>query len=762
MSNNQLTGNIPPELGNLTDMQELSLYSNQLTGPIPPELGNLEKLVVLDLYSNNFTDSIPKELGNLTNLELLDIGRNNLTGHIPPTLGDLNNLEFLDLYYNQLTGSIPSKLGNLIKMETLYLGFNQLTGTIPAELGNLTNLEMLYLSYNQLTGTIPVEFGNLTSLKWCYFNNNQLEGAIPSEIGSIYSMQQLDIYNNNLDGLPDFSNLSEMTIFRIQNNYFSFGDLENTNINMEASQYYLYAPQKTNLPLAKDTTANTVKLSVLAESSTNNYQWIKDENLLSTQTDSTISYEVTDTGTYYCKITNDNFPDLTLQSIAIGKNMKNGVVRDDYDALVSIYTHTNGENWNNKDNWLTPEHVSNWHGVTVKGSRVVRLILSTNNLSGTIPTELAQLDSLNTLSIWDNKGITGSIPSELSKLKKLEYLRISNEKLTGTVPCELASLPRLKYLYLFENKLTGCIPSEFGDMTNMTTLYICYNQFEDLPDLSGLTNLRTCIIHDNKFNFMDLEEAKIDWSSLNNWAYWPQAKLPMPDTSLVKDQLTLEVIDHANDNNFFWYKDGSLIDSSSTPQITITVGPEGYYHCKITNDNYPHLTLETDSIKIIVAFNSVNFNVSDGSEPLPDAIISINQNDLTTDNEGMASIDLVNGTYNYNISLEGYQDTSGTFTLSNSDTTINIDLSVIASFTNNPVESNVRIYPNPTGDYIFVESDVEIQRIKVVNLKGQTIFSTKPEAKKWSLNTYQIKCNIGFIHILLKNGDYVTKKIIKP
>ena len=66
---NQLSGAIPPELGNLANLQNLDLGSNQLSGAIPPELGNLANLQSLNLNDNQLSGAIPPELGNLTNLE---------------------------------------------------------------------------------------------------------------------------------------------------------------------------------------------------------------------------------------------------------------------------------------------------------------------------------------------------------------------------------------------------------------------------------------------------------------------------------------------------------------------------------------------------------------------------------------------------------------------------------------------------------------------------------------------------------------------
>ena len=79
--NNDLTGSIPPEIGDLTNLTYLVLWA-QLTGSIPSEIGNLTNLIYLFLYSNEFTGSIPSEIGNLTNPMILDLHNNQLTGEI--------------------------------------------------------------------------------------------------------------------------------------------------------------------------------------------------------------------------------------------------------------------------------------------------------------------------------------------------------------------------------------------------------------------------------------------------------------------------------------------------------------------------------------------------------------------------------------------------------------------------------------------------------------------------------------------------------
>ena len=117
----------------------------------------------MNLFDNKLTGTIPAELGQLTNLTDLMLANNELTGPIPTELSQLTNLTHLNLIKNMLTGTIPAELGQLTNLTHLSLGYNKLTGTIPTELGQLTNLTHLNLRYNMLTGPIPVELSQLTN-----------------------------------------------------------------------------------------------------------------------------------------------------------------------------------------------------------------------------------------------------------------------------------------------------------------------------------------------------------------------------------------------------------------------------------------------------------------------------------------------------------------------------------------------------------------------------------------------------------------------
>ena len=107
------------------------------------------------------------------------------------------------------------------------------------------------------------------------------------------------------------------------------------------------------------------------------------------------------------------------------------------------------------------------------------LQLYVNDLTGTIPSQLGTLSSLGRLYLHNNK-LTGQTPSQLGKISTLQYLYLENNKLTGTIPSQLGTLSSLRLLFLSNNKLTGPIPSELGKISTLQFLYLYDN-----ADLTG-------------------------------------------------------------------------------------------------------------------------------------------------------------------------------------------------------------------------------------------------------------------------------------
>ncbi|XP_018834512.2 tyrosine-sulfated glycopeptide receptor 1-like [Juglans regia] len=86
---------------------EILLGHNNLSGNIPTEIGNLKLLRVLNLGYNSFSGNIPDQLSELTNLEYLVLSSNQLSGELPASLASLHFLSFLSVANNKLHGAIP-------------------------------------------------------------------------------------------------------------------------------------------------------------------------------------------------------------------------------------------------------------------------------------------------------------------------------------------------------------------------------------------------------------------------------------------------------------------------------------------------------------------------------------------------------------------------------------------------------------------------------------------------------------------------------
>lgn len=226
LSDNKLGGNIPTNIGDLTKLELLDLSSNELSGSIPASITKLINIEAIQLFSNRLEGKIPADIGNLANLEILRAPSNKLSGEIPSSITDLSNLSMLNLSDNELSGEIPSNIGNLSKLGELYLGANQLTGEIPASVGDFSNLLVTFdVGKNQLSGTIPETFANLGNIKRLRLSENKLTGEVPSSIGDMNTLWELYLDGNQLTSLPqnvaDLLNIGGLSYKYTQNQTYT-------------------------------------------------------------------------------------------------------------------------------------------------------------------------------------------------------------------------------------------------------------------------------------------------------------------------------------------------------------------------------------------------------------------------------------------------------------------------------------------------------------------------------------------------------------
>ncbi|XP_062182937.1 receptor kinase-like protein Xa21 [Phragmites australis] len=163
------------------------------------------------------------------------------------------------------------------------------------------------------------------------------------------------------------------------------------------------------------------------------------------------------------------------------------------------------------------------------------LELSYNNLSGTIPTSLANITTLNMFACASNN-IEGHIPSQFATLSRMQYLYVGGNKLSGRFPQPVLNLSNLVRFSVAANGLSGEVPSNIGtSLPNLQALQLPANFFHGhIP--SGLTNasrLSYIDISRNKFtgvvpssigklsklSWLNLELNKLRASNMQDWNF---------------------------------------------------------------------------------------------------------------------------------------------------------------------------------------------------------------------------------------------------
>jgi hypothetical protein len=160
------------------------------------------------------------------------------------------------------------------------------------------------------------------------------------------------------------------------------------------------------------------------------------------------------------------------------------IPQTELSALVDLYNHTQGDNWN-----------QSWDG------HVSEIRMLFNNLEGPLPASLSDLKELKVLELSFNK-LSGNLPSSLGKLSKLEVLALNGNMLEGNIPDSFSDLLELKQLHLSSNQLSGNVPFLFNKLENLIVFNVFQNQLTgDIPlELSRSRNLKEFIIAENNFN----------------------------------------------------------------------------------------------------------------------------------------------------------------------------------------------------------------------------------------------------------------------
>ena len=367
------------------------MFDSGLTGPIPRELGNLTNLIGLDLGGNALSGSVPSNLGNLTKLESLSLVGNALTDPIPQAFFELSRLEKLWLLNNEslcVPGS-PAFASWLAQIRDARV--RQCNAPALAALASLYEAAggdgwtessgwLTDRPVEEWHGVVADSLGWVTALDLA---GNGLNGRLPASLGDLAGLTVLRIGGNALSGrLP-------LSTARLRLRELQYGDTD-LCVPAEASfRAWLLAIPSRDGEIAPCAPLSEREILVAFYEATGGRDWHDNENWL---TDAPLAQ--------WHGVGVDHQDQVVRMSL--GYNGLTGTIPPELGSLANLY-------WLNlTGNGLTgpiPSELGNLRQLN-------GLALGGNSLTGRIPREIGNLANLQYLWAWRND-LIGPIPPEL-------------------------------------------------------------------------------------------------------------------------------------------------------------------------------------------------------------------------------------------------------------------------------------------------------------------------------------------------------------
>eukprot|EP01041_Mallomonas_annulata_P008141 gene8141-16732_t len=506
LSGVKMGGTLPPHLGNITLLQQLSLSKNKLFGEIPKTISSLVSLQSLDLSGNLFQTTLPSQIGDLSSLTNLNINTNKFFGLLPNTMDRLINLKLIDISLNAFTGTLPSSIYTL-KYLSMYE--NKIRGVIPSSIGLRTKLIYLGLYSNVLTGTIPSELGALSLMQYFRTFNNSLTGRIPASLAGMTGSIIIRVNNNSHTGpMPSISNMPNLLYLDFQFNRHT-GTLPPLYSNLTSLQYlyvhnnHIHGTIPSEYGLLKNIKYIRLNDNSLTGTLPSSFTLLKNLQVLLVQRNKLFGSPVQ---------AFDETKQFNIQNIDLSENGFSGSLPSNIFLLNGIKTFGATQNCFVGSIPHTICSANSMQILSLNGLRggsgclvSIPLFYLTADVSktivGDVPECIWNLGNLTTLSMSGN-GLTGQLytPSIYSKLRSVS---LSSNQLIGTIPISFQKWP-FSNLDLSNNKITGTwseVPQNY--QTNTTVLRLNINRISGAMPIEFREARNIEVLSGNTFSCSD-------------------------------------------------------------------------------------------------------------------------------------------------------------------------------------------------------------------------------------------------------------------
>ncbi|XP_022767790.1 receptor-like protein 12 [Durio zibethinus] len=477
LSNQSISGAIEnsSSLFSLKHLQRLDLSYNRLSSAFPSGFDKFANLSYLNLSNAGFKGQIPAEISSMTRLVTLDLSVSLLLGrplklekpNLKTLVQNLPRLRFLHLdgvYISARGNEWCQALSSLTSLEVLSMSNCNLSGPIDSSFSKLRSLTVIRLDNNNLSAPLPKFFAEFLNLTSLRLTTTRLRGRLPEEILQAPTLQILDLSSNKLlsGSFRNFSLNASLQTLVLSDTKFG-GQVPESIGNLG---------QLTRIELARCNFTGPIPDSIL-----------KLTNLV------------------YLDFSSNNFSgpmpsfsssrNLTQQNLA--HNQLNGTIQS-----------------------------TDWSGL----SKLVSIDLRNNKFSGTIPTTLFRIPSLQKILLSQNQfGGNLRLGDLHGEAYLLDTLDLSSNKLQGPLPESVFELQGLKILSLASNNFSGFIPlSAIQNLRNLSSLDLSHNRLSinasainpSLPSFPNITTLKLASCNLMKFPDFLKDQNRLVYLDLSN------------------------------------------------------------------------------------------------------------------------------------------------------------------------------------------------------------------------------------------------------